>query len=73
MAMREVIEKNAYEIAKLASAGCFCLGCLLLVASGSKNADMADWISSALRMWGFSAAAWAIAIFIDGRRQMRRA
>lgn len=69
--MREMFEKNAYEIAKFSAVGCVCLGCLLLVASGNKGADAPDWVVSALRMWGFAAGAAAIAMLIDGRRQMR--
>ena len=71
--MREVIERNAYEIAKLTAAGCFCLSFLLLVASGNKGADAADWAMSAVRMAGFAISASAVAMFIDGRRQSRDA
>lgn len=70
--MREVIERNAYEIAKLTAAGTFALSFLLLVASGNKGADAADWALSAARMAGFGISATAIAMFIDGRRRLRR-
>lgn len=73
MAMREVVERNVYEILKLAAAGCVVMGFVFLVASTGKGADAADWILSALRMWGFAVGVGAIAMFIDGRRQMRRA
>lgn len=70
--MREVIEKNAYEISKLVAAGCTCLACLLLVASQNKGADAASFVVSALNMFGFAVGASAFAMFLDGRRQMRR-
>lgn len=69
----QTIEKNVYEIAKFTAIGCICLGCLLAVASGNKGADAPDWIISAFRMWGFGVGFAAIAVFVDGRRQMRDA
>ena len=71
--MREVIEKNAYEIAKFTAVGCAVIGCLLLVTAMNRtDVEHTAQAIAALRMWGFAAAAWAIAIFIDGRRQLRR-